>query len=59
MAKFSFYFIVANEIDPIQFKDKALQTVDAKLWKLTNVKVYWDDVAVNSGDGSKKIVHIA
>jgi hypothetical protein len=51
-------FNIANAIDPTQVETKGLKTINSKLWNLNNVKVYWNDGLVNSGEGSKKIIYI-
>lgn len=51
-------FNIANAIDPKQVEEKSQKTINRKLWKLNNVRVSWSDGALNSGDGSKKIIFI-
>ncbi len=51
-------FNIANAIDPNQVEEKSQKTINRRLWKLNNVRVSWSDGALNSGDGSKKIIYI-
>ncbi|MGI6260105.1 MAG: hypothetical protein ACOYKC_09650, partial [Anaerolineaceae bacterium] len=48
-------FNIANAIDPIQFKDESLKTINSMLWNLEIYKFYWNDDVVNSRDGQKNI----
>jgi len=49
---------MATAIDQKQVVSKAEQTINSKLWNLNNVIVFWNDGAINSGDGLKKIIYI-